>query len=173
MESFDASKAVGPTGPRTPEGKAVVALNAMKHGGYSEAIIVLGEDPDDYAAFHAGLSSSLNPVGPLEEEMVGRLAQLWWRLQRVGRAEREGLKSALERELWRRQLDQVANPVHLAFVLTMAAGDGRHTERLLRHEAQLERGCFRLLHELERVQAQRQGQVMMPQVVVDLQLTTG
>ena len=145
----------------------------MKHGGYSEAILVLGEGPDDYAALHAGLSSSLNPVGPLEEEMVGRLAQLWWRLRRVGRAEREGLKSALERELRRCQLDQVANPVHLAFVLTMAAGDVLHSERLLRHEAQLERGFLRMLHELERVQAQRQGQVTMPPVVVDLHLTTG
>jgi hypothetical protein len=32
------------TGPRTPEGKAAVRLNALKHGLLSEEILLPGED---------------------------------------------------------------------------------------------------------------------------------
>jgi hypothetical protein len=37
------------TGPRSPEGKAVSSRNALKLGIYSEAHILPGEDPTEYA----------------------------------------------------------------------------------------------------------------------------
>jgi hypothetical protein len=34
------------TGPKTPEGKAAVRLNAVKHGLLSEQVLLPGEDED-------------------------------------------------------------------------------------------------------------------------------
>jgi hypothetical protein len=157
MDNTGFKKLSGSTGPKTTKGKAVIAQNALKHGGFSEAIPILGEDPDAFEALQEGMATALQPIGPLEEELVDRLSRLWWRLERLGRAEREGLWTCLSHELWRRQVEQVPNPAHLAFFLNMGVGDGHHTERLQRHEAQLERSFFRILHELERLQAQCQG----------------
>lgn len=173
MDVMEFTKLNGSTGPKSSEGKATVARNALKHGGYSEAILLLGEDPEAFEALCNGMVSSLQPVGPLEEELVDRLSRLWWRLKRIGRAEREGLKAAMERELRQYQRQQISNPVQLTYFLSMTVGDGHHTERLHRHEAQLERGFFRLLHELERVQAHRQGQAVLPPVIVDLNVSDG
>jgi len=151
------------TGPRTEEGKAVVSRNALQHGGYSsnsEAVLYLGEDPVEFEALHAGLVESLLPLGVLEQELVGKMASSWWRMLRAGRAEREGLEYA-----FRKQGNSSA-PTLSAFCGQSALGDGHNTERLLRFEAQMEKGFLRLLHELERLQARRQGHgVPVPQVV--------
>jgi len=165
MNNFNA------TGPKTAEGKAIVARNAIKHGSYSEAVPVLGEDPGDFEVLHDGIGKSLLPVGPLEEALVDRLARLWWRIQRVGRAEREGLRSCLERELRRCNVERATNSTQLAYFLNMTVGDSHHAERLQRHEAQLERSFFRILHELERLQARRMGQGIIPPLVLDMSIT--
>jgi hypothetical protein len=54
----------------------------------------------------------------------------------------------------------------------LALGDGHNTERLLRFEAQMEKGFFRLLHELERLQARRHGQGVPPPMVMDVNIST-
>ena len=41
-------------------------------------------------------------------------------------------------------------------------------DRILRHEGQLERSFFRNLHELERIQARRQGMVVPPPIAVTI-----
>jgi len=155
------------TGPRTVEGKAVVSRNALRHGGYassSEAVQHLGEDPAEFEALHDGLVESLLPQGVLEHELVGKMASSWWRMLRAGRAEREGLEYAIRRQ------GNSPMPVLAAFCGQLALGDGHHTERLLRFEAQLEKGFLRLLHELERLQARRQGQGVPVPVVVDVNI---
>lgn len=89
------------TGPRTPEGKATVSVNALKHGLLArEAVILHGdgkEDPGEFAALLKALTTSAAPEGPMEEILVERIALCYWRLRRACRCEvgmlREGLDS--------------------------------------------------------------------------------
>ena len=37
------------TGPRTAEGKAIVAQNAVKHGLLAQEVVIKGEDPQEFA----------------------------------------------------------------------------------------------------------------------------
>ena len=53
-------------GPRTPAGKAVVALNAVRHGLLSRESLVNGESEADLVDFGKRLRSQLVPVGELE-----------------------------------------------------------------------------------------------------------
>ncbi|NLE37262.1 MAG: hypothetical protein GX621_04480, partial [Pirellulaceae bacterium] len=64
------------TGPRTPEGKAVSRMNALRHGLRSEAVILPDEDVDEYEAFDAALRSELAPAGELESILVDRIVGL-------------------------------------------------------------------------------------------------
>src|SRR5262245_30249554 len=76
------------TGPRTGAGKAIVRLNAVRHGLRAAAVVVPGfESPAEWEAFRAGVVTSLKPEGALAEALADRAAGLLWRLKRVERAE--------------------------------------------------------------------------------------
>ncbi len=144
----------------------------------SEAVSFFGEDSNVFDALHAGMVASFDPKGPFEEALVDRLASLWWRLKRVGRAEREGFLYSMEKMVRGDTLKRkfmLTIPVHVSFTTWGNNPEEGHVDRLLRYEGQLERSFFRLLHELERIQARRQGQtVTLPEVAeVNLHLTTG
>lgn len=76
------------TGPRTGTGKAIVRLNAAKHGLRAAAVVIPGyESPAEWEAFRAGVVASLSPNGALAEALADRAAGLLWRLKRAERAE--------------------------------------------------------------------------------------
>ncbi|MBP1772656.1 MAG: hypothetical protein H6P99_1819 [Holophagaceae bacterium] len=171
----------GATGPRTPAGKVTSSQNALRHGAYSEALGLLLESPEDYRKLREGLLSTLHPLGHLEESLVDRLASLWWRMNRA--------KLAANQSLWmagRRNMEDpflvlgggmgvMEQAVALDADECRIGGAWSHDsqERLLRHEMTLERAFFRILHELERLQARRHGQLGPPPVTVDLNLNQG
>lgn len=73
------------TGPRTPEGKAKVAQNAVKHGLLAREAVVTGEDMDQFDLFRNELRADLAPVGLVESLLAERIVGLFWRLQRAER----------------------------------------------------------------------------------------
>jgi hypothetical protein len=75
------------TGPRTPEGKDAVRLNALRHGLLSKEILLPGEDADDLRELGDRLRAELRPVGELENLLVDRIVATIWRLRRLGRVE--------------------------------------------------------------------------------------
>src|SRR5262249_42499625 len=83
------------TGPRTVEGKAIVARNATKHGIFAAVPVVSGECPATWEAHRAGVVDSLAPVGALEVNLAERAALLLWRLQRLARYEVETVAAAV------------------------------------------------------------------------------
>lgn len=167
------------TGPKTPEGKAKVSRNAVRHGAYSEALTLLLENPEDFHALRAGLVDTLKPVGPMEERLVDRLASLWWRMERTKMAANQALWMAGRANLsdpfplLSGSLGMMEEAVALDADECRLSGAWNHEgqERLLRHELTLERSFFRGLHELERLQARRQGQPVLPALSVDLNLS--
>src|SRR5262245_38120772 len=144
------------TGPRTAAGKAVVALNGMKHGLLSRERLVKGEREADLMAFGKRLRIQLAPVGELELLLVDRVISTAWRLRRL-----IGVETML--------YDREAKPDH-AF-----NNYGREKMSVLsRYEVTLERSLYKALHELQRLQATRDGQaVPLPQAVdVDVSVST-
>ena len=74
-------------GPRTRTGKAASKMNAMKHGLLAEQVAVRGEDPVEFAGVLESLIDEFQPQGPLEEQLVERVAACMWRLRRLYRVE--------------------------------------------------------------------------------------
>ena len=71
------------TGPQTPEGKARSRRNAITHGLTAREIVLAHEDPAKFEALSQELQLRFKPRDALEEELVGRVAGLLWRLKRV------------------------------------------------------------------------------------------
>jgi hypothetical protein len=71
-------------GPKTAEGKARSAQNALNHGLRAQKHIVLpGESAAEFAALEAALIEELVPEGTLQTVLAQRVVATAWRLQRA------------------------------------------------------------------------------------------
>jgi hypothetical protein len=75
------------TGPKTQEGKAVVRLNALRHGLLTRDVVLPGEDADAFEDLLNQVRAELSPVGPIEELLVDRVVNTTWRLGRLAQTE--------------------------------------------------------------------------------------
>jgi hypothetical protein len=95
------------TGPRSDEGRAAVAKNALRHGLRSSTILIPGEDVEAWETLCAELKAELQPVGIREWLCVELIAGAAWRLRRLRTLE-AGL---LRAQLLLAQLDQAQQDV--------------------------------------------------------------
>jgi hypothetical protein len=85
------------TGPRSAAAKQNSKLNALKHGLYvsnenqHHAMRALGEDPEQFQTLTEELMSAFGPGDALWEKQIEDLAWLYWRRDRLERAQ-AGLK---------------------------------------------------------------------------------
>lgn len=154
-----ASKDNRATGPRTLEGRAISRRNALRHGLTATALLLPDERLEDFEALAEGIRSDLRPVGTLEEFFVERIVAAAWRLKRVLRAEAKVFA-------WKLDADPFGAPT-LGTVF-VRDGDGDTFGKLSRYETTLERGLTSALHELQRLQAARGGEKVLPPVVLDV-----
>lgn len=75
------------TGPRTDEGKARSAMNAVRHGLAARASLLPGEDVAELQQLADEMQADFRPRSAIERELVGRVVSLTWRLRRIARAE--------------------------------------------------------------------------------------
>jgi hypothetical protein len=153
------------TGPKTPDGKAAVRLNALRHGLLSEEILP-GEDEEALRELAEGLRAELQPVGELEGLLVDRITSLLWRLRRLGRVE----AGVFIQESYRDVRDSDASTLGLSFIRD---GNGTNAfSKLSRYETTMERGLYKALHELQRLQANRvaAGSIPLP-LAVDVDIS--
>jgi hypothetical protein len=80
-------------GPKSPEGKARSAQNALKHGMRARKYVVLPqEDAAEFAALETAILAELAPEGALQTLLARRIAVAAWRLERADRLEAEVLE---------------------------------------------------------------------------------
>ena len=151
------------TGPTTTTGKAAVALNAMKHGVFSQHVCLPDEDEAALIALGKKLRHHLQPVGELELVLVDRIVTALWRLRRV---------VAMETEVIQHYRDPARNSFRAVTNGEALLHDhGDRLGRLLRHETTFERSLYKALHELERRQAARGGEAVPLPAVGELDVS--
>jgi hypothetical protein len=117
------------TGPRTPEGKAAVAKNAVKHGFTSTQAVVADEDRGVFEEFREQYYSELRPEGLLEDELLEQIVHASWNLRRIRLFER----AMLDDNHW--ELDKL--------------------DKVTRYRRAMQRDFNRALTELKTLQADR------------------
>ena len=142
------------TGPKTPEGRAAVRLNGVKHGLTAETIVLKGESEADFTAMLDSFEAEHAPTTPTEEALVVQLALANWRLRRLYHQEAGFYTSQLK------TLASIQKDLNLddAGRMGHAAGWAESTLGLFnRQEARLERTFYRALHELQRLRKERES----------------
>ena len=146
------------TGPKTPEGKAAVSLNPLKHGLLSQQTLLPNEDEASLMQLSERLHSQLQPVGELESLLVERIVAAAWRLRRVLAVE----AGIYEKERFSYTGEE--RSLGLAFMR-----DASTFSTLSRYETTIERGLYKALHELQRLQAARHDEAdVLPPPAVDV-----
>ena len=121
------------TGPRTPEGKATVSLNANRHN-LTGRLLIREDEQAPFAEFQIQHQNQINPQGALEITLSEMLISAGWNLRRIEILEADTLaQGSFADENIARQLD-----------------------RLARYRGQHERAFYRALKELKALQTARE-----------------
>jgi hypothetical protein len=121
-------------GPKTPEGKAAVRLNALIYGLRARTLIIRDEKAEEFQRFFDTLIAELQPQDEVERMQVQQMAVAHWILARIAYGENQIYQEDLPIE---RQLD-----------LLHQVGVER---------TRLERSFYTALHELQRLQEKREA----------------
>ena len=145
-------------GPTTPEGRAAVRHNALKHG-FTAAEIVLPtvEEQIDFDQFRAAFEEEYKPEGPTEQVLVEDIVIARWRLNRIRKME-PGFFALRQEVLKRRVKDDFSSldaQAHLALIVRDDAQDADTLGKMSRYEGRFERTFYKALKELQRLQALR------------------
>jgi hypothetical protein len=146
------------TGPTTEAGRKAASRNALRHGLTAEALVVLDETPEDFAAHYAAMRAALAPVDEVEEQLVERIAFCAWRLRRAGRAEAEIVT-------WQ-QKEEAGNGGRFGPAYRFVVRD---IATLMRYESTIERAYHRAHLMLERRQARRRGESVPAPIAVQVE----
>jgi hypothetical protein len=145
-------------GPTTPEGRAAVRLNALKHGfTATEIILPTVEEKIDFEQFRFAFEKEYNPVGPTEQVLVEDIVTARWRLNRIRKMEPGFFALGLQRRQKVREeiYSNLDGQAHLADVLSHDAFEDDTYGKMSRYEGRFERTFYKALKELQRLQALR------------------
>ncbi len=123
------------TGPRTPEGKARVAHNAVRHGLTAKHLIVRPDERAEFDEFHRSLLAELDPQGAVESITFDEILHAAWNLRRFRR---------IEAECFTTGSDPLIAPESAGLL-----------DRLSRYQARAQRAYYRALQELRVLQTNR------------------
>jgi hypothetical protein len=142
------------TGPKTPEGRAAVRLNGVKHGLTAETIVLKGESQADFTGLLDSLEAEHAPTTPTEEALVVQLALATWRLRRLYHQEAGFYVYKTKDTAGYRE----GSYPGAAETMGLIADWGNRTlDMFNRQENRLERTFYRALHELQRLRKEREA----------------
>jgi hypothetical protein len=120
------------TGPKTPEGKAAVSMNSLRHGLRARTVVLPGENREEFNQLCDDLEREWTPQSRTAKFYLEQMAVSQWKLTRMEVAEAGIFKEALSAKVQLPLLD-----------------------RLWQAQCRLERSYARAQRELERLQAYR------------------
>ncbi len=161
------------TGPQTPEGKAVVSQNAVKHGLFADETVINGEDQAAFDLRREAMLGEMWPVGVMESMLAERIVSLSWRLQRTERMQNQAIDEMI-RELKPSPLQLYARSTIPAFLRDseedmkapeprLALGrvakkdwaNNRVLDRLMMYERRIESSMYKTMNKLKQLQVMR------------------
>lgn len=88
------------TGHKSDVGKETVSQNAVKHGIFSQEVVISQgdgkENQNEYELLILQLNDTLQPIGKLEELLVEKIGVNYWRMRRLMRYETEQISDNMD-----------------------------------------------------------------------------
>jgi len=158
-------------GVKTKEGKSISRLNALKHGLLAEEVLMAGENKEDFKELSCDFNKSLNPEGAVENMLVDRIISNIWRLKRCIKIEKNLMEFQCDNSDKEdiRMMTMTPYQAERDSISDMARDPT--LERIMRYEVMLEKGMLKALHELQRIQAKRTGELSNVPLAIDIDVS--
>ena len=156
------------TGPRTPQGKAVVSQNAVKHGLSANQIVIKSEDQAEFDLHRSQIIDEWAPSTPTESFLAERIVSTSWKLKRIEYIQNQTINSLATPKtgpltkfhqalLAKYAPDMQTGPeesdpeLALGRLAIKDFSNSRVLERLLMYERRTESSLYRTILELQRL----------------------
>src|SRR5260370_34963849 len=140
-------------GPKTPEGKAVSSMNALRHGLTASRPLLPGESQESFEELLKEYMEEYEPDGPAERDLVHRMVVSKWREQRAWTVETAALRSHMGPP---KEDPTVPDPApSLTAAFTSYTGNSRFLDCFYRQENAVTRRVDRALARLLDLQERR------------------
>ena len=133
-------------GPKTDDGKSRSSQNSLKHGLYSVAALLPGEDQEEYLAHSASYVTDLKAAGPVQTDLVKIISDAMWRLRRV-----RGLESK-QSAVVSRLMDVLAERGSSTVLEARYNAEARNLESFGRHEQRIQNNMAKAWKQLKELQ---------------------
>jgi hypothetical protein len=141
-------------GPKTPEGKAVSSMNALRHGLTASRPLLPGESQESFEELLKEYMEEYEPDGPAERDLVHRMVVSKWREQRAWTVETAALRGHMPGSA--QEDPTVPDPAaSLTAAFTSYTGNSRFLDCFYRQENAVTRRFDRALDRLLELQERR------------------
>jgi hypothetical protein len=158
LRKIDANRENGKLGgPKTPEGKAIASLNAIRHGLAGNTLVLTNESRPMYNSLLESFVERFKPADDVELDLVLEMVNNRWRLRRIWSVETALLDLEMDDQeddiaKDRGDIDEVVR-IALAF---KSLAENKGLGLLNRYEARLRRQYEHALANLRTLQSDRQ-----------------
>ena len=139
-------------GPKTPEGKRRSSLNAIKHGFFSNLVLLSNESKPDYEIHKASYEQRFEPADHVERDVLEQLVAASWRLRRAWGMETTAFETAMQDE---NPIPGEATDQDLCQAMKQLLTKTAFLANLSHHESRLARQFHRNLKTLTELRAHR------------------
>jgi hypothetical protein len=143
-------------GPATPEGRAISARNAARHGNCSKALVLTTEDEASFAEHQKNYFDEFLPVGDIEFGLVTDMVAAKWRQWRLWTLETALYDLQMDKQM--KMIDDTFNSIdnttRCAIAFQALADESKALALLLRYETSMRRmheKCLKTLLELQSI----------------------
>ncbi len=144
-------------GPSTPEAKARIAFNAIKHGLTAQSILLPGEDPAALKALADSILDAHQPATDEEFLLVEELVANKWRIRRMWESEQSLVRVEMlrQKQAVETEFQGAESDIHYAVALQKLTDDSKTLAHIHRQEVRYTRAADRALDQLRIAQTLR------------------
>ncbi len=146
-------------GPKTPEGKDISKMNALRHSLTAQKVLLNSEEAPLFEAMMAGYMDLLKPLGLEEIDLVREIVSGKWRQERWWQIESSLLDLAIsdaEPEI-AKNFTQLDHNGKVAYALVKQHGHLKALELVSRYEGRMRRLHQNARKDLEKLQSARKA----------------
>jgi hypothetical protein len=130
----------------------------------SKEVLLKDEDEEVLEELSKRVRGELKPINEIEQMLVDRIVTNLWRLKRAMRIEKEMIESDAE------ETDYMGQSKFVSLGQIFSRDFMMHDKygTFIKYETSIERGIYKALHELQRIQSAREGGATPVPLAVDV-----
>ena len=143
-------------GPKTPEGKAISSMNALRHGMTAKAVLLTNENPEAYCKLAAAYYEKFQPADDVERDLVDEMVVAKWRQRRDWSNEAALFDLEMDRQTKEieARYDKIDHACRYAMAFRSLADESKAIQLFTRYETSHRRSYYKALSTLLQLRAE-------------------